>query len=69
MKNIQITEEEYLNAQDAYEGICLNCESHQFGCEPDAREYECEVCGEHKVYGIPELLIMGVLDITEEEDG
>jgi hypothetical protein len=29
------------------------------GVEPDAREYECEACGEREVYGAQELL-MGI---------
>lgn len=66
---IEITAYDYESALECYEGICLNCGSHRYGCEPDARKYKCEICGEYKVYGVPELLIMGVLDITEEEDG
>jgi hypothetical protein len=27
------------------------------GVEPDARRYECEVCGEHGVFGADELLV------------
>ena len=26
-------------------GFCLACGSEQEGCEPDARNYECEECG------------------------
>lgn len=39
-------------------GFCLACGNEQHNCEPDAREYECEECGERKVYGAEELLIM-----------
>ncbi len=39
-------------------GICTACGEEQYGCEPDAHEYECESCGEKKVYGAEELLIM-----------
>ena len=39
-------------------GFCLACGAEADGCEPDARRYECEECGEHKVYGASELLIM-----------
>lgn len=42
-------------------GFCIDCGHEQDGCEPDAREYECEVCGENKVYGSDELL-MEVMD-------
>lgn len=43
-----------------YIGICIACGSEQEGCEPDAERYECESCGEHKVYGAEQLLIMHV---------
>lgn len=38
-------------------GFCLACGFEADGCEPDARGYECESCGEKKVYGAEELLI------------
>jgi hypothetical protein len=41
---------------DDNEGICTACGEDASGCEPDARKYECEVCGERKVYGAQELL-------------
>jgi len=39
-------------------GFCIACGSEQEGCEPDACKYKCESCGEYKVYGAEELLIM-----------
>jgi hypothetical protein len=39
-------------------GFCVACGNEQGGCEPDARRYECEACGERKVYGAQELLFM-----------
>jgi hypothetical protein len=41
-------------------GVCLACGEEQEGCEPDARKYECEHCGEHKVYA-PEELLMRII--------
>lgn len=41
-----------------YIGICIACGFEQEGVEPDARKYECEECGKHKVYGAEELLMM-----------
>lgn len=38
-------------------GFCIACGNEQGGCEPDAREYECEACGELAVYGAEELLL------------
>ena len=40
-------------------GFCIACEGEHDGCEPDARRYECYECGEHQVYGAPELVLMG----------
>ena len=39
-------------------GFCLACGEPHEGCEPDARECECESCGEHAVYGAEECLLM-----------
>jgi hypothetical protein len=39
-------------------GFCTACGHEQDGCEPDARNYECENCGEKKIFGAQELLIM-----------
>lgn len=39
-------------------GFCLACGNEQGGCEPDAREYECEACGEKQVYGAAELFTL-----------
>jgi hypothetical protein len=39
-------------------GICLACGAENEGCEPDARRYECEACGEKQVYGAEELVMM-----------
>lgn len=38
-------------------GFCTNCGEEQDSCEPDAREYTCESCGENTVYGAEELLM------------
>ena len=38
-------------------GFCLACGEEASGCEPDARGYECECCGEHKVYGAEEIFM------------
>ncbi len=38
-------------------GFCTACGEDADGCEPDARKYECEACGEKQVYGAEELLM------------
>lgn len=51
--------EELIEASENYEGFCLACRFRQSGCEPDARNYECEGCGEHQVFGAEELILVG----------
>ena len=64
VKTIQVTEEQIM---DATNGACLSCGEIVFGgVEPDARQYECESCGEFTVYGLDELLIMGQIELTDE---
>lgn len=62
-----MTQVEYDDAQQFhnYPGLCILCGFEASGVEPDAREYECECCGERGVYGLEELLIAGCI-IWEE---
>ena len=39
-------------------GFCLACGEEQEGCEPDARNYECDSCEKHQVFGAEEILFM-----------
>jgi hypothetical protein len=39
-------------------GFCLACGEEAEGCEPDARRYACDICGERQIYGAEELLLM-----------
>lgn len=57
-----ITAERIIDAIDAGRrtldnpGFCIVCGAEAEGVEPDARAYECEVCGSKAVYGAEELL-------------
>ena len=44
---------------DDHIGFCTACGEDADGCEPDAREYECECCGERAVYGAEHLMLGG----------
>jgi hypothetical protein len=48
-------------AQDNCTGFCLACGMEQDGCEPDARNYKCHSCGERKVFGAEEIMLMGMV--------
>ena len=56
------TIEEIEEAMESLTGFCTECKAERGCCEPDAREYQCEECGEHSVYGAEELLIMGLVE-------
>jgi hypothetical protein len=38
-------------------GFCLACGEEASGVEPDARDYECEACGQRQVWGADDVLI------------
>ena len=48
---------------DGRGGFCLACAHEQLAVEPDARRYPCESCGAPKVYGLEELLMIGLAKI------
>lgn len=56
---VYMSEEEYAELSEEYGGVCLACENRQYGVEPDARNYKCELCGEPRVFGAEEALLMG----------
>lgn len=39
-------------------GFCTACGTEAEGVEPDARQYRCDECGDHAVYGADELALM-----------
>ena len=60
---IKVSIDQIIEAVESDEniGFCLACGAETCGgVEPDARKYPCESCGERKVYGAQELLLMGV---------
>lgn len=62
MSKLKFNLEEIKEAIDNQEGFCIECGAGKDMCEPDAREYECDECGEKKVYGAEELVIMGYVE-------
>jgi len=61
----KMTGREFMDLDNEYAGFCLACGEQACGCEPDARQYECESCGKKQVYGIQELLLMGHIDLVD----
>jgi hypothetical protein len=53
------TIEEIQEADADCVGFCLACGAEADGVEPDANKYECECCGEPRVYGAAEFALRG----------
>ena len=61
-----LTEEEFMEGNEGGLGYCVACgEERTEFTEPDTEKQKCEACGQHQVYGLDNLLIMGLIDITE----
>lgn len=56
------------DVEDGTLGACRACGEHTSGVEPDARGYECDACGAREVYGLEELVVMGELELVEDND-
>jgi hypothetical protein len=54
-----ITLEQYEEAERLQHGICKSCGATRECCEPDARNYRCDECGERRVFGPHEWLMEG----------
>lgn len=55
-----ITEARIIEAVESGDswGFCAACGDDAYGVKPDARQYECEGCGEKAVYGAEWLLLL-----------
>jgi len=64
IQRIEVVNTEILNAAiaameaDEYLGFCLDCGAEHGQVEPDAERYECKCCGERKVYGAEQIVLM-----------
>jgi hypothetical protein len=50
-------------AADDNSGRCIECGAvAEQPCEPDARKYKCSACGQDAVYGLQEIVLMGLVE-------
>jgi len=59
MSDNRPTIEQLTAIAEDYGGFCKACGAEAYGVEPDARDYPCEECGAHKVFGAEELIMQG----------
>lgn len=57
--------ETYHELDQSYTGLCIGCGAERDGCEPDARNYDCEECEKNLVFGAQELLVMGRIIVSD----
>ena len=68
LTSIKVGHREVWDLDSNSDGFCTACGELAPGCcEPDARGYLCDSCGEHKVYGTSELVMMGFIQITDND--
>lgn len=66
----EVRQADYMGATESYYGFCVTCRAFTTsGCEPDAREYECEECGEKTAYGAEEAIMMGLITFSDDDEG
>ena len=64
---IQMTKEEFIEASNDLEGVCLACgETTCYKIEQDAEFYECESCEKKQVFGYEQALICGYIDFIDD---
>lgn len=64
----EMNETEFVSCDNDNEGLCVFCGETASGVEPDARKYPCESCKKKGVYGMQELLLMGLVTFTEDSE-
>lgn len=62
----RMSQEAYRVARNEDGGRCIACGAEAHGFEPDAGEYPCGECDADQVYGIEELLLMGLVVIEAD---
>lgn len=66
---MKINSEEYENLCEEHAGYCKKCdEITSYDVEPDAEGYECEQCQNLSVMGLEGALILGHVEITDDEE-
>ena len=58
-----VISEKSLYSDSESKGFCIACGQTAYGVEPDARRYTCEHCAEPRVYGLEELVMMGLAKV------
>jgi hypothetical protein len=65
----KITSKKFDQHVKDHAGYCLKCKKvTTYDVEPDAEEYQCDVCSEETVLGIEGALLLDYIEISEESE-
>jgi hypothetical protein len=65
---MKLSKEEYLELSEDYSGYCSTCDDTTIdSVEPDAYDCHCPVCNGYTGMGLENALLIGKIEITEEE--
>jgi hypothetical protein len=69
MRKLEMSYEEFVDLEsEGGHGYCLIChQEHDDYVDPDGRNIRCVHCGNHAVYGLEELMIMGMINMGDDE--
>lgn len=62
----RLTIQEFEELHKDYFGWCTACGDLPEGIDPDAHQYDCECCGEPRVYGFEQLNELGRCEFVDE---
>ena len=63
---VLVTKGDYEDATEAYQGWCPACEEFtRDSTEPDDEDYDCPACGDAKVVGAEQALLLGLIEIED----
>jgi hypothetical protein len=66
---MKIREQDFEQHAKNYDGYCRKCDAITAeGVEPDAMDYDCDVCGTRSVMGIEMALIMGRIKFIDDTE-
>lgn len=68
-RNVNLTLREYHEHCDLDDGYCAECDDVTVfgGVEPDAEDRECDACGQSTAMGVELAMVVGLIEITDEE--
>lgn len=66
---MKMTSDQFEEHQADLSGYCSECDAITTSdVESDAQDYECPECGNNTVMGVDQALLMGNIEITDDED-